>query len=123
MNTLLLDIHDDTVIEAIRDLHKTDMVFGSIDDQSIDTLPDLIIVDFDVIFETNEREMTFTEITSKAHRHEIVVVALSKEWNDGLKSHARRFGADECLGYEDLATIRTVVHIIEASNKLRQNKA
>ena len=45
MNTLLLDIHDDTVIEAIRDLHKTDMVFGSIDDQSIDTLPDLIIVE------------------------------------------------------------------------------
>ena len=123
MNTLLLDIHDDTVIEAIRDLHKTDMVFGSIDDQSIDTLPDLIIVDFDVIFETNEREMTFTEITSKAHRHEIVVVDLSKEWNDGLKGHARRFRADECLGYEDLATIRTVVHIIEASNKLRQSKA
>ena len=117
MNTLLLDIHDDTVIEAIRDLHKTDMVFGSIDDQSIDT------VDFDVIFETNEREMTFTKITSKAHRYEIVVVALSKEWNDGLKGHARRFGADECLGYEDLATIRTVVHIIEASNKLRQNNA
>ena len=49
MNTLLLDIHDDTVIEAIRDLHKTDMVFGSIDDQSIDTLPDLIIVDFELI--------------------------------------------------------------------------
>ena len=121
MNTLLLDINDETVIEGIRELNKTDLTFGTIDDPKIPCLPDVIFVDFDVIFETNEREMSFTEITANAHRHNIVVVALSKEWNDGLKGHALRFGADECLGYDQLATIRTVVLIIEASNKIRHN--
>lgn len=120
MNTLLLDINDETVIKGIRELNKTDLTFGTIDNPEITTLPDLIIVDFDVIFETNKREMTFTEITFKAHKHEIVVVALAKEWHEGLKDYALRFGADECLRYDQLATIRTIVHIIEGSIRLSQ---
>ncbi|MBQ3330261.1 MAG: hypothetical protein IJG87_03685 [Ruminococcus sp.] len=118
MNTLLLDIHDESVIEGIRELNKTEMTFGTIDDLNLIHLPDLIYVDFDSIIGSNKREEALIAMAREVHPYGIAIVALAKEWHEGMKDHALRFGADECLRYDQLATIRTIVHIYERSIRL-----
>lgn len=123
MNTLLLDINDETIIEGIRELDKTEMTFGTIDNlKLLHPLPDLIYVDFDSIIGSNKREEALIGMSKEVHPYEIVIVALAKEWHEGMKDHALRFGADECLRYDQLATIRTIVHIIEGSIRLCNEK-
>lgn len=122
MNTLLLNIHDESVIEEIRELNKTEMTFGTIDNPKLNPLPDLVYVDFDSIIGSNKREESLIAIAKEVHPYEIVIVALAKEWHEGMKDHALRFGADECLRYDQIATIRTIVHIIEGSIKLNQKQ-
>ena len=122
MNTLLLDVQDESVIEGIRELNKTEMTFGTIDDPKLHYLPDLIYVDFDSIIGSNKREEALIAMAKEVNPYEIIIVALAKEWHEGMKDHALRFGVDECLRYDQLVTIKTIVHIIEGSNRFRNEK-
>lgn len=48
------------------------------------------------------------ELSTKLHPH-VMIIAVSNQWDDGLRLFANLFGVDECCDIHDLNSIRNQV--------------
>ena len=117
MNVLLLDNTDEALFNTLKDHEDTKVVTGTIQRPRLFPIPDIIIVNFDSIFGSETKETILIELSRKLHPH-VMIIAVSKQWDDGLKMFANLFGVDECCDIHDLNIIRTIINIFVASDKL-----
>lgn len=117
MNVLLLDNTDEKLLQMLNDHKDTRVITGTIRRPRLYPLPDLIIVNFDDVFGSNKKETVLMELSRKLHP-QVMIIAVSTKWDDGLKMFAKLFGVDECCNADDLNIIRTIIDIITSSNKI-----
>ena len=111
MNILLLDIEDKALLRALKKRKYTKITTETIMNPVLFPIPNLIIVNFDVIFGSNTRETILIDLAYKLHP-QVVIIAVAAEWSDGLKKFAKLFGIDECCTIDNLSEINTIINSI-----------
>lgn len=111
MNILILDIEDKALLRAVKKHKYTEVITGTIMNPVLFPIPNLIIVNFDVIFGSNTRETILIDLAYKLHP-QVVIAAVAAEWSEGLKKFATLFGVDECCTVDNLREINAVINTI-----------
>ena len=110
MNTLILDIDNEAVVQKCKELSKYDTVItGTIRRPKLFPIPDVIVVNFDFILETNRREEILVGLAAKLHP-QVLIIAYADEWQKGKVELAKAFGVDHCVKFSDIDNLPALLY-------------
>ena len=110
-NLLILDIENEPVIQKLKDIKGIKVVTGTIRRPKLYPIPDLILINFDMLLGYVRRECIFIEIASKLHP-QVDIIAFADYWTSDKEMLAHSFGADDCMSFSELENLPQMIKYI-----------